>query len=84
MDRRRFVRSVGCAGTLAAATQLPAGASCIDEMMRLPQNRPSAHGMGYVVLDKDCACKRVGGFFLRIIRLTVSTNFFSDASWRVG
>ena len=53
MDRRRFVKSVGCAGTLAAATQLPAGASCMDEMMRLSQNRPSAHGMGYVVLDKD-------------------------------
>lgn len=53
MDRRRFVKSVGCAGTLAAATQLPAGASCMDEMMKLSQNRPSAHGMGYVVLDKD-------------------------------
>lgn len=53
MDRRRFVKSVGCAGTLAAATQLPAGASCMDEMMRFSQNRPSAHGMGYVVLDKD-------------------------------
>lgn len=53
MDRRRFVKSVGCAGTLAAATQLPAGASCMDEMMRLSQNRPSAVGMGYVVLDKD-------------------------------
>lgn len=53
MDRRRFVKSVGYAGTLAAATQLPAGASCMDEMMRLSQNRPSAHGMGYVVLDKD-------------------------------
>ena len=53
MDRRRFVKSVGCAGTLAAATQLPAGASCMDEMMRISQNRPSAHGMGYVVLDKD-------------------------------
>lgn len=53
MDRRRFVKSVGCAGTLAAATQLPAGASCMDEMMRLSQNRPSARGMGYVVLDKD-------------------------------
>lgn len=53
MDRRRFVKSVGCAGTLAAATQLPAGASCMDEMMRLSQNRPAAHGMGYVVLDKD-------------------------------
>ena len=53
MDRRRFVKSVGCAGTLAAATQLPAGASCMDEMMRLSQNRPSAVGMGFVVLDKD-------------------------------
>ena len=53
MDRRRFVKSVGCAGTLAAATQLPAGASCMDEMMRFSQNRPSAVGMGYVVLDKD-------------------------------
>ena len=53
MDRRRFVKSVGGAGTLAAATQLPAGASCMDEMMRLSQNRPSAHGMGYVVLDED-------------------------------
>ena len=53
MDRRRFVKSVGCAGTLAAATQLPAGTSCMDEMMRLSQNRPSARGMSYVVLDKD-------------------------------
>ena len=53
MDRRRFVKSVGCAGTLAAATQLPARTSCMDEMMRLSQNRPSAVGMGYVVLDKD-------------------------------
>lgn len=52
MDRRRFVKSVGCAGTFAAATQLPVGARDRVELSAL--NRlPSAGGMGYVVLDKD-------------------------------
>lgn len=52
MDRRRFVKSVGCAGTLAAATHLPVGAR--DRVDSSALNRlPSAHGMGYVVLGKD-------------------------------
>lgn len=52
MDRRRFVKSVGCAGTFAAATHLPVGARDWVEPSAL--NRlPSAHGMGYVVLGKD-------------------------------
>ena len=52
MDRRRFVKSVGCAGTFAAATHLPLGAR--DRVDPSALNRlPSAGGMGYVVLDKD-------------------------------
>lgn len=52
MDRRRFVKSVGCAGTLAAATHLPVEAR--DRVDSSALNRlPSAHGMGYVVLGKD-------------------------------
>lgn len=52
MDRRRFVKSVGCVGTLAAATHLPVGAR--DRVDSSALNRlPSAHGMGYVVLGKD-------------------------------
>lgn len=52
MDRRRFVKSVGCAGTLAAATHLPVGAR--DRVDSSALNRlPFAHGMGYVVLGKD-------------------------------
>lgn len=46
------MKSVGCAGTFAAATQLPVGARDRVELSAL--NRlPSAGGMGYVVLDKD-------------------------------